>query len=123
MRGGLTGKFIDTETLVEVMDCAFPGEFLIRPHRVAAGMFAYPTPTDEFQVRVSSHLTGAFDLPVSDAPIVLVCLGESALVTGGVSGCEESLKDGGALLIPANSGEYRVVTNFAQVFCVAPRTS
>lgn len=118
VRGGLTPKFIDLPTLVEVVDCSSPSERILTPRSEGERGFLYPTPTAEFQVRVCSPSSKMISLSTSGTPVVLLCLGESAMVSGVGSGAVRQLGDGGALLLPANSGDYQVAVERAQVFCV-----
>lgn len=85
IRGGLTGKHVDVNELIKVVDFAPSEPVITRPEAVSAGVEAYPAPCPEFAVwRVTpSAATGSIPLPgAGSARIVLAVAGEIELGDG-----------------------------------------
>jgi mannose-6-phosphate isomerase len=120
VRAGLTPKFKDIPALVELLDCsAVPGAGGVSVARV--GSFSVvETPTEEFCVRMLSHGEHRATIRSEEGPGILLCVGKSLSVRGVSTGKVLEVSDGGGVFIPANSGEYELVTSNSSVFYVTP---
>ena len=118
VRVGLTPKFIDIPTLLEIVDCSTSKGSVIEPQPGDLGELWYRTPTEEFQIRVLPRGSRAVTLPNSEGPVVLLCMGEGASVQRVSSGKTVHVLDGGAVFLPPKSGAYEILLNDAAVYCV-----
>lgn len=118
VRVGLTPKFIDISTLLEIVDCSTSQDSLINPSSGNSGELWYRTPTEEFQIRVFPRGSTSFTLPEFDGPVVLLCMGQGASIRRVTSGKTVNVLDGGAVFLPPKSGEYEILVDDAAVYCV-----
>ena len=97
LRAGLTGKHVDSQALLEVVDIAVRPPLRIQPLQLEAGCTSYPLPSAEFHL---FHLHGQQSqwLPVHTGPGLLLNLGDVIHLSwpGGEIRCAR----GEALLIP-----------------------
>lgn len=118
VRAGLTPKFKDIDALVELVDCGAPPKAGGGAHQ---GHFrVVQTPTEEFRVRILSEGVERATVQGEDGPGILMCVGERLSVKGGVTGRALEVGDGGAVFIPADSGEYEILASNATIFYVTP---
>jgi mannose-6-phosphate isomerase len=118
VRVGLTPKFIDIPTLLEIVDCSTSQGSLIKPSKGDSGEWWYRTPTDEFQIRVYPRGSRTVTLPETDGPVVLLCMGRGASIRRVNSGKTVAVSDGGSVFLPPKSGAYQIVSDDAAVYCV-----
>lgn len=118
VRVGLTPKFIDIPTLLEIVDCSTSKGSVIEPRKGDTGELWYRTPTEEFQIRVLPHGSRAVTLPPSEGPVVLLCMGQGASIRRVSSGKTVNVLDGGAVFLPPKSGAYEILLDDAAVYCV-----
>jgi|LauGreDrversion4_2_1035121.scaffolds.fasta_scaffold33946_1 mannose-6-phosphate isomerase len=113
VRAGLTPKYKDLETLLEVIDCSSSLEGVCNPVAGADGFQVVPTPTEDFCLRVLPDGASLTVIPSSEAPAVVICVGKRATITSCDTGRCVDLVDGGAALLPPHTGDYEVVTSEA----------
>ena len=113
VRAGLTPKFKDVETLLEVVDCSSLLGGVCNPVEEADGFKVVPTPTEEFRLRILSEGVSPAVIPPSPTPAVVLCVGKAARITSNDTGRCIELVDGGAALLPPCTGSYEVVTSQA----------
>lgn len=120
VRAGLTPKFKDVRALVELVDCS-PATGGVRSQVPEQSAFSVvETPTEEFRVRVMGPGSARVVISGSDGPGVVLCVGERLSVRGLLTDRELEVGDGGAVFLPADSGEYELVSSNAMVFYVTP---
>ena len=97
LRGGLTIKHVDRSALLEVVDCR-PTEVLLQtPDGLC---FDYLSPVPDFSL-TRIELSGAVRCSPTGPEIVLCAVGEA-------SAAGESITSGGAVWVPAGSGDYEI---------------
>ena len=105
LRGGLTGKHVDVDRLVGIIDPEVPATVVQRPVR---GVHRYDTPAEEFSVW---RLEGAgVDVDDRSGPDIVVCVDGLASLssTGASAGVRLEVPPGGAAWIPYADGAYRL---------------
>lgn len=110
VRAGLTPKYKDVETLLEVVDCSPAVTGISDPCVGADGFLVISTPTDEFQLQILPEGSSRAVIPAGGAPSVVLCVGRGATITSLQTGRGLELADGGAALLPPHTGAYEVVT-------------
>lgn len=110
VRAGLTPKYKDVETLLEVIDCSPSVSGIFAPSVGADGFLVVSTPTEEFQLQILPEGSSRAVIPATDAPSVVLCVGRGATITSLETGRRLELADGGAALLPPSTGAYEVVT-------------
>ena len=102
LRGGLTGKHVDVDRLVEVVDPA-AATCVQRP---GPGVHRYDTPVEEFSVWRLERTT----VEVSDrsGPDVIVCIDGSTFLGPAGTGAGLELAPGGAAWVPHDDCAYRI---------------
>lgn len=74
LRGGLTGKHVDVAELMSVLDTTPGPARVVRPVRVSAAEWDYPSPTEQFRLsRVELAPGEGTDLAGVDGPQLLLC--------------------------------------------------
>ena len=120
VRAGLTPKFKDVPTLLEIVECSSMLEGVQTLEKDSDGFERVFAPADEFCVRVVSHGSRRVLLNSGDLPGVVLCIGKKLSIRGLVTGKELDLMDGEAAFLPPDSGEYEVETTEAAVFHATP---
>lgn len=115
VRAGLTPKYKDVETLLEVIDCSHSLGGLRNPEVGVDGFHLISTPTEEFRLRILPESTSGALIPENDAPAVVVCVGGGATITSQETGRRLELGDGGGAFLPPRTGTYEVVTSRAML--------
>ncbi len=110
VRAGLTPKYKDVETLLEVVDCSPSVSGITDPSVGADGFRVVSTSTEEFRLRILPESCSHAVIPPSEAPSVVVCVGRGAAITSLETGRRLELADGGAALLPPRTGAYEVAT-------------
>ena len=100
LRGGLTVKHVDQSALLEVVDCR-PAEVLLQTPD--GPCFDYQTPVPDFRL-TRIELAGAVPCSPTGPEIVLCAAGEA-------NAAGRSVTAGGAVWVPAGSGDYEVSGN------------
>ena len=118
VRAGLTPKHKDVETLLEMMDYSVGMPSLVTPELGPDGFLHINVPVQEFRVSLLPMGSGESVISAGAAAQVLLCLGTGAAVCSEQRGEQLELYDGGAALVPPNSGEYRVRRESAAVYRV-----
>ncbi len=113
VRAGLTPKYKDVETLLEVIDCSSSLSGVSNPAQGDDGFNLVATPTEEFCLKILPESLSQAVIPTSDVPSVVLCVGRGATISSRASGRRVELTDGGAALLPPLSGDYDVVTSNA----------
>ncbi len=113
VRAGLTPKYKDVETLLEVIDCS-PSLHGVRNLVEGEGGFqVVVTPTEEFRLSLLPETFSHACISESEFPGVVLCVGGGATVTSRETGRCVELTDGGAALLPPLTGDYEVMTSKA----------
>ena len=102
VRAGLTPKFKDVSTLLEMLDYTCEHPPLFEARQQPGGFSKLDLPIEEFTLEVLPHGSGDARLIPGKEAEVLLCLGREASIAserGGVI----TLRDGEALLIPAGA--------------------
>jgi mannose-6-phosphate isomerase len=120
VRAGLTPKFKDIPTLVELIDCGAAPTAGGVSVRYVGPFSVVETPIEEFCVRMLNHGDHRATIRSEEGPGILLCVGQSLSVRGISTGKALEVADGGGVFIPANSGEYELVTSNSSVFYVTP---
>jgi mannose-6-phosphate isomerase len=110
VRAGLTPKYKDVETLLEVIDCSPSLSGVADPSVGADGFRVVSTPTEEFGLQILPDSSSHAVIQPSEGPSVVVCVGRGATITSLETGRRLELLDGGAALLPPRTGAYEVVT-------------
>lgn len=113
VRAGLTPKYKDVGTLLEVIDCSSSLSGVHDPARGDDGFLLVEAPTEEFRVKILPESCPHAVIPPSDAPSVILCVGSGATINSRATGRSVELADGGAALLPPLSGEYEIMTTGA----------
>jgi mannose-6-phosphate isomerase len=108
VRAGLTSKYKDIPTLLDMVDYDSSVPALIVPAASDNGFLVFPTPASEFEVSMLPVGSSAFEMPVSDAPQILLCLGERCSVRSGSKDGAVNVGSGGAVYFPPGSKGYEV---------------
>ncbi len=117
VRAGLTPKYKDVETLLEVVDCSPSLSGITDPSVGADGFRVVSTATAEFRLQILPESSAHALIPSSEAPSVVVCVGRGATITSRETGRRLELADGGAALLPPRTGAYEVVTFQSLLVC------
>jgi mannose-6-phosphate isomerase len=120
VRAGLTSKYKDVETLLEVIDCSPSLKGAFSPVPGDAGFRVIETLAEEFRLQILPENTPQAIIPVSVLPAVLFCVGRGTKITSLSTGRSVELTDGGAALLPPHSGAYEVVTTEALLVHASP---
>jgi mannose-6-phosphate isomerase len=113
VRAGLTPKYKDVETLLEVIDCSSSLSGICNPVVGTDGFEVVSTATEEFSLRILPKGASRAVIPASEAPAVVFCVGSGATITSHDTGRRVDLVDGGAALLPPRTGAYEVSTSEA----------
>lgn len=118
VRAGLTPKHKDIETLLEMLDYTEGMPSLIAPEPGPDGFLHVRVPAREFSV--SFLPLGSAEATISSGPAaqVLLCLGARAAVCSAQRGERLELQDGGAVLLPPDTGDYRLERERAAIYRV-----
>jgi mannose-6-phosphate isomerase len=120
VRAGLTPKYRDVETLLEVIDCGSTIEGVRDLVSGDGGFKVFETPTEEFRLQILPQDCTPTVIPESALPSVVFCVGKSASITSRNTGKRVDLGDGGAALLPPDTGAYEVVTAAAMLVHAIP---
>jgi mannose-6-phosphate isomerase len=120
VRAGLTPKFKDVKTLLEIVDCSPNLDGVRSLEKDTEGFERVYAPADEFCVRVLSHGSRRATLRSGDLPGVVLCIGAKLSILGCATGKRMDLADGGAAFLPPHSGDYELETIEAAVFHAVP---
>lgn len=128
IRAGLTPKFRDVETLLETCRYDVVGEpRLVRGHSAGSRQVRFDLPVEEFALGMIGAVCGADaagdgEISTADGHVIAFSVGaEAKLWRVGAGDDEVSLIDGGAVLLPRNSGVYRCATRGGAVFVAGGR--
>lgn len=102
VRAGLTPKFKDVATLLEMLDYASEQLPLFEPRQQDSGFFALDLPIREFSLEIAPHGSGTVTLCAGQRAEVLFCLGREAVLRTD-DGLVLEMRDGEALIIPAGT--------------------
>jgi mannose-6-phosphate isomerase len=123
VRAGLTPKYRDVDTLLEVIDCGSTIEGVRDLVPGDGGFKVAQTPTEEFRLQVLPEECPRAVIPESSLPSVVFCVGKGAAITSRITGRSVELRDGGAALLPPHSGAYEVLTSAAMLVHAIPALS
>jgi mannose-6-phosphate isomerase len=119
VRAGLTPKYRDVETLLEMLDYTPRPAPILEPRVREDGFFGFDVPVEEFAISVLPDGSGPGRLVSGAAGKVLLTLGGKMAIRHTDSGHRLELSDGGAALIPPYTGEYILERSHAAVFVVS----
>ncbi len=116
VRGGLTPKYKDVSTLLEMVtyDPVKPQPIL--PIQDEEGFLVFPTPCSEFEVGYVPAGRHVLKVSTDGGARLLMSLGASSVVTSLTSGRSVTLSDGDGALLPIGTGFYEVRTHDAAVY-------
>ena len=120
VRAGLTPKFKDVRALIDLVDCSSPAEGAQRTIPDKGGFSVVETPAEEFCVRVTARGSERFIIGGDAGPGVVLCVGKRLSVRGLSTGNVVEVGDGGAVFIPADSGDYELASSDATLFYITP---
>lgn len=120
VRAGLTPKYKDVETLLEVVDCTWPLDGVRSFTSGENGFQVVVTPAEEFRLQVLPESSSRARIAHSEGPGVVLCVGGGATITSCVTGRCIELGDGGAALLPPLTGDYEVTTSQAMLVYATP---
>lgn len=120
VRAGLTSKPRDVETLLEMLDYAPRSAQVIRPRVHDDGFLVVDTPASEFVVSFLPCGSGRQRLISGPRVSMVLALGQRLTMYHTGSRAQLVLSDGGAALIPPESGEYRLERSDVAVYVVSP---
>lgn len=106
LRGGLTGKYIDVDELIKLLDFTPRPPELVPIMEQAPGVYRYQTPAPEFGLWRLEPAAGTMPLPAADAGRVLLTVAGTIMISGGDE--ELTLTRGQAAFVPADTGEAKV---------------
>jgi mannose-6-phosphate isomerase len=117
IRAGLTPKFTDVEALLQTLSF----DVATRPALLSAkggtdGFAFFDIPVDDFYLGMIDEGSGSIRCKATSSPSLLFVLGDSAIVRHPGSNSLIELSDGGAVLIPAEVGEYEIERSKAALF-------
>ncbi len=120
VRAGLTNKFMDVETLIEMLEYVPEQPSVITPQRDSDGFDVFQSQAEEFEVSMLPRDSTSSSLTSNSLPMVLMMLGESCVVS-----CQNTrerivLRDGGALFIPPDSGIFDLSRTNSSLIRVRP---
>jgi mannose-6-phosphate isomerase len=119
VRAGLTQKYRDVQTLLEMLDCTPRRPSIIEPHMRDDGFYVVDTPAEEFHVAFLAEGSERSRIVSGRGVTVVISLGREVVLTNAGTGQRLVLTDGGAALIPPESGEYLLERSHAAVFMVS----
>lgn len=108
VRAGLTQKFRDEKTLLEMLEYGCGTAQKIVP-QLAAGELHYPTPAQEFSISRLKLDAGEISYTTNARPVLLFALEGISTISSPTKGIE--IRRGEALLVPAAVGRYTITCN------------
>lgn len=115
VRAGLTPKFKDVATLLEMLDYSCEQPSLIEPREQQGGFSEFSLPIKEFSLSLLPYGSGDATLSPGSTAEVLLCLGREASIKT-EDGAVVELRDGDALLIPAGASPCLIQRRDASVY-------
>lgn len=106
LRGGLTGKHIDVDELIMVLDFTPLEPELVPIMEQAPGVFGYQTPAPEFGLWRLEPNDSAIELPGSASGRILLAVEGTIMISG--AGEELTLTRGQSAFVAADAGEAKV---------------
>lgn len=117
VRAGLTPKFKDVKTLLEMVDYHAAMPSIISPREGdMPGFLDVQAPAAEFSLSFAHSGVEPLSLWAGKGPRILLCLGTRAVVRHVASGHEIVLRDGGAVFLPPGEDEYRIERHDAAIY-------
>ena len=113
VRAGLTPKYKDVGTLLEVVECSSSLDGVHDPVRGGDGFNVVSAPAEEFRLKFLPESSPRAVIEEGDAPAVVLCVGDGATIRSRETGRRLDLVDGGAALLPPCTGAYDVETSRA----------
>ncbi|BDV30053.1 mannose-6-phosphate isomerase, class I [Microbacterium terricola] len=118
LRGGLTPKHIAVDELTAILDARPAAPALVQPAPVAEGLWVYPTPVDDFALRVARVGAEPVSVEVDGPAIVLATAGE-VRVSGGSTAAGIVLTPGRAAFATADE-RMLIVQGRGEAFIAQP---
>lgn len=119
VRAGLTPKYRDIQTLLEMLDCTPHRPTIIEPRMRDDGFCVVDTPAEEFSLAFLPEGSERARIVSGRRAMVVLSLGCEVVLQHVSSGQRLVFADGGAALIPPESGEYLIERSHAAVFVVS----
>jgi mannose-6-phosphate isomerase len=119
VRAGLTPKYRDVQTLLEMLDYAPRPVTIIKPCMRDDGLLSVDTPAEEFRLAFLPEGSDRARIVSGRGAMVILSLGREAVLQHADSAQRLVLPDGGAALVPPESGEYLLERSHAAVFVVS----
>ena len=117
VRAGLTPKFKDVKTLLEMVDYHSSMPSIIAPREGdMPGFLEVQAPASEFSLSLAHSGSAPLSLMAGRGPRIVLCLGTRAVVRHVASGHEIPLRDGGAVFLPPGEDEYRIERHDAAIY-------
>jgi mannose-6-phosphate isomerase len=115
IRAGLTPKFKDTTTLLQTVSYAEVGPPPFAATKPMIGdLSVFDLPINDFVLAMAPQGTGSVSLDLVQHDAIVLCVGSEAEVKGPTRSV--TLKDGGAVFLPASSGPYTITRREAAIF-------
>ena len=109
LRGGLTGKHIDIQELLNILNFSEAQPNILQPVSVASGETVYPTGTAEFVLSVVRVRGGAPFIGARNRSVeIMICTKGEATVTDVGDGRTTGLPRGTSIVVPAAVDQYRI---------------
>ncbi|MGM0404093.1 MAG: mannose-6-phosphate isomerase, class I, partial [Thermodesulfobacteriota bacterium] len=109
LRGGLTGKHVDIEALLDTVRFDPSPIDLLRPVAKNKCESRYPTDAEEFLLSVVQTENGKLcRFPEDHGLEILLCIKGTAEITAGQDGSPLTVEKGGSVIMPASVGSYEI---------------
>lgn len=119
VRAGLTHKFKDVQTLLQMLDYSVAQPEITEPKPGLGGFLEFQLPIREFSLRVLPHGSGFVELQPSEGKAeMLLCLGRSASIRLSGGGEAMQIRDGESILLPVGVGACLIERSDAAIYRV-----
>jgi mannose-6-phosphate isomerase len=109
LRGGLTGKHMDTDELMRVVDFDPSPIQILHPVEKSDCESYYPTEAEEFLLsKIQTAQQKNYMSPDAHGLEILLCLEGPATILRGPDYPDMAVEKGQSILVPASSGKYRI---------------
>jgi mannose-6-phosphate isomerase len=116
VRAGLTPKFKDVPTLLEMISYSGIEPTPLLPTLDDEGFLVFPTAAQEFRIGFTPTSSKTYRLSKQDSARLVMSLGTRSTVRDVVSGHIVELVDGDAALLPASGGPFEVICDSSSLY-------
>ncbi|MBP9838210.1 MAG: mannose-6-phosphate isomerase, class I [Proteobacteria bacterium] len=113
VRAGLTPKFQDVDTLLQMLDYKVDSLTIIKPES-HSGLSTYKTPATEFAISKLDFSAKQVVLNQEQLPAILLCLGGEAEIV--VNSNLQSIKEGEVYFFPHSLNQVKINSDSAEIF-------